>query len=134
MNNITKERAADLAKHAAEKLQKEMNGVVGNKEKAMAAAVKAALCDFAAQDAEFAEAIIFNSQTFGNCMAAVAKGVGSSISDIEAYKRAVQFYFPGAEIDFTMTVRVNPHDAPAAPNTAATYETHTLSLMDILGK
>ena len=29
---------------------------------------------------------------------------GSSISDLEAYRRAVQFYFPGAEIRWTMTV------------------------------
>ena len=30
--------------------------------------------------------------------------MGSSISDLEAYKKAVQFYFPGAEIKFHMTI------------------------------
>lgn len=132
MDIMTKERAAELATKAAEKLQKEMTGVVGNKEKAMAADVKAALCDFAAQDAEFAEAILQNSQTFGNCMTAVAKGVLNHISDFDIFNRAAQFYFPGSKIDFFMRIR-KPNEEPA-PNMAATYETHTLSLMDILGK
>ena len=37
-------------------------------------------------------------------MKAVAKSVGSSISDLEAYRRAVRFYFPGAEIRMQMTI------------------------------
>ena len=41
----------------------------------------------------------------------VAKGVGGSISDIEAYRKAVQFYFPGAEIETTMRVRLCGDDA-----------------------
>ena len=42
--------------------------------------------------------------TFEDCMKAVAKGCGSSISDLDAYKKAVQFYFPGAQIRMTMTI------------------------------
>ena len=37
-------------------------------------------------------------------MKAVAKGVGNSLSDIEAYRRAVQFYFPGATVQMQMTI------------------------------
>ena len=37
-------------------------------------------------------------------MTTVAKGVGGHISDLEAYKKAVQFYFPGAEIRMQMTI------------------------------
>lgn len=89
-----------------EKLGKEEKDIKGNKEKAMAGAVKAALIDFSKQDSEFAQAIMEHSGTFADCMAAVAKGVGNHISDIKAYKRAVQFYFAGADIDFTMTVNL----------------------------
>ena len=42
--------------------------------------------------------------SFKDCMDAVAMGVGQSISDLDAYKKAVQFYFPGAEIRMSMTV------------------------------
>ena len=49
--------------------------------------------------------------SFPECMQAVAKGVGGSISDIEAYRKAVQFYFPGAEIEVQMRVRLCSDDA-----------------------
>ena len=49
--------------------------------------------------------------SFPECMQAVAKGGGGSISDIEAYRKAVQFYFPGAEIETTMRVRLCSDDA-----------------------
>ena len=42
------------------------------------------------------------------CMTNVAKGVGNSLSDIEAYRRAVSFYFDGAKINFTMTIQLEP--------------------------
>lgn len=70
---------------------------------AMKAAVLRALKDFVRQDAEFAQAVA-QGGSFENCMKAVAKNCGSSISDLDAYKRAVQFYFPGAEIRMTMTI------------------------------
>ena len=34
----------------------------------------------------------------------VASGVGNSISDLDAYKKAVKFYFPGAEIRMELTI------------------------------
>ena len=70
---------------------------------AMKSAVLHALKDFVKQDAEFAQAVV-QGGSFEDCMKAVAKDCGSSISDLEAYKRAVQFYFPGAEIRMTMTI------------------------------
>ena len=45
------------APQALEKLKKEKGAVAGQKEKAMAGAVYAVLCDFCAQDEEFAQAI-----------------------------------------------------------------------------
>ena len=88
------------------KLTKEQEKVSGNKEKAMSEPVKKALIEFSRQNSEFAQAILEHSSTFADCMHAVAKDVGSCISDIEAYRRAVQFYFQGADISFNMTVNL----------------------------
>lgn len=90
---------------AINKLNKENKSFKGDsKASAMRSAVLEALCQFCHQDSEFAQAVVQSDKTFSDCMKAVAKGVGSSISDLEAYKKAVQFYFPGAEIKFHMTI------------------------------
>lgn len=85
-------------------------GLSGSKETAMAPAVREALEKFCEEDGEFAQAVA-QGGSFPECMQAVAKGVGGSISDIEAYSKAVQFYFPGAEIETTMRVRLCGDDA-----------------------
>ena len=46
--------------------------------------------------------------SFQDCMKAVAKGVGGSISDLEAYRRAASFYFDGAKVQFTMSIQLTP--------------------------
>lgn len=52
----------------------------------MKSAVRDALLEFCRQNEEFAQAVV-QGGAFPDCMAAVAKGVGSSISDLEAYRR-----------------------------------------------
>lgn len=69
----------------------------------MATAVKRKIEDFCRQDREFAQAVV-QGGSFTECMKAVTKNVGASISDVEAYRRAVQFYFPGAEVRVKMWV------------------------------
>lgn len=91
------------ATQAVEKLEKEKKTVSGRKEEAMAAAVMATLKDFCVQNEEFAQAIV-QGGSFGDCMKAVAKGVGNSISDIDAYKKAVKFYFPGAKVSMKLGI------------------------------
>lgn len=83
------------------RLKKEAGQVSGQKEKAMAGAVREALEDFCRQEPEFAQAIV-QGGSFKDCMAAVAKGVGGSISDAEAYARAARFYFPGSRVRVIM--------------------------------
>ena len=92
----------DFYEEAKKKLA---NGTVSadRKASAMAPAVREALLSFCEQDAEFAQAVA-QGGSFKDCMDAVAKGVGVSISDLEAYRKAVQFFFPGAEIRCSMTV------------------------------
>lgn len=98
---------------AAKRLEDESKKVSGQKEGAMKQAVKKALLDFCRQDEEFAQAVV-QGGTFPDCMKAVAKGVGGSISDLDAYKRAVSFYFPGAGIKCTMKIDLcdSVKDAP----------------------
>lgn len=93
----------NFATQAVEKLAAEKKNVSGNKEKAMAGAVFAAIKDFCIQEEKFAQAVV-QGGTFADCMKKVAEGVGSSISDLDAYKKAVQFYFPGAEIRMQMSI------------------------------
>ena len=78
----------------------------------MADYVMDALKTFIRQDEEFAQAVV-QGGTFSECMKAVAKDCGACLSDLEAYKRAVQFYFPGADVEFQMKIRVNPHESGA---------------------
>ena len=88
---------------ARNRLDKEVGSVKGQKEKAMAAAVCRKMKEFCEQDEEFAQAVV-QGGSFADCMAQVAKGVRNCISDIDAYKKAVQFYFPGAEIRVQMSI------------------------------
>ena len=93
----------NFATQAVKKLTEEKGKVAGNKEKAMAGAVFAAMKDFCLQDEEFAQAVV-QGGSFADCMKKVASGVGNSISDLDAYKKAVQFYFPGAEVGMQLTI------------------------------
>ena len=94
---------SEFRDQAMKKLREGAKNVRGNKESVMKDAVRATLETFCTQDEEFAQAVVQGGD-FPACMAAVARGVGSSISDLEAYKKAVQFYFPGAEIRMQMTI------------------------------
>ena len=66
----------------------------------------AALSEFCRQNAEFAQAVCQSDKHFGDCVKAVARGVTTTLSDLEAYTRAVQFYFAGATISFKMLIDV----------------------------
>ena len=70
------------------------------------APVREALSDFCRQNAEFARAICQSDKHFGECLSAITKGITNAISDIDAYTRAVQFYFSGATISFKMLIDV----------------------------
>ena len=92
----------------------QVKAVKGQKEHAMAGAVAGALRSFCRQSAEFSRAVA-NGGSFADCMAAVAKGVGQSISDVDAYKKAVGFYLPGADIRVQMHIDLGGEAAEPAP-------------------
>lgn len=90
---------------AVDKLSEENKKFKGNRyASAMKIEVLHTLINFCKQDNEFAQAVAQSNKTFSDCMEQVAKGVGNSISDIEAYRRAVNFYFPGATVNFMMKI------------------------------
>lgn len=96
-----------MTEQAIEKIEKELKAFKGSKYgEAVKNEVAATLKDFAEQDEEFAQAIAQSDKTLSDCCAEIMKGVGSSISDLEAYRRAVRFYFPGADIKFHMTINL----------------------------
>ena len=88
---------------AFQKLDAEQKAVSGQKEKVMAPAVLAAIKDFCKQEPEFAQAVV-QGGTFAKCMKKIAAGTGNTISDLDAYKKAVEFYFPGAKVQMALTI------------------------------
>ena len=88
-----------------EKLTAELENVtLGKKETAVKDAVLKTICKFCEQNAEFKQAIEQSNKSFADCLKATVKNAGTSIEDLEVYKRAVAFYFPGADIKCTMTL------------------------------
>lgn len=94
-----------------QKLDTEIASVVANKtaeDKAaliMKNAVKEKIIMFCTQSDDFATAVLSADKNFGECMKAVSQNPGNGISDIEAYKRAVKYYFPDADIEFSMKIK-----------------------------
>lgn len=97
--------------------------------KVLCAPVADALIAFCRQDGEFAQAVA-QTKDFDKCLAAVSKGVGDCLSDLDAYSRAAAFYFPGAKVSFQMTLDL-VGDA-AKPEDAQKPKRLALSLEDIL--
>jgi len=104
----------NLATQAAQKLDNERSAVKGQKELAMAGPVAAAIKDFCVQNEGFAKAVVAGG-SFAKCMKSVAEGTGNYISDLDAYKKAVQFYFPSAEVRMQMTIELAGSDTDAEP-------------------
>ena len=88
-----------------EKLTAELkNAKLGKYEKVVKSYVLDEICIFAKQNSEFAQAIEQSDKSFADCLKASVEGAKTHISDLDCYKRAVAFYFPGADIKCTMTL------------------------------
>ena len=65
-----------------------------------------------ARNPEFADAVVAKGENgFSECLNEIVKGVGASLSDIETYRRAANFFFPGCGVSFRMEI-----DLTAAAN------------------
>lgn len=63
------------------------------------------LCNFCRQDAEFAQAV-YQGGRFEDALKAAVKGAQNHTPDLQIYRQAVQFYFPGSDIKMTMRVNL----------------------------
>lgn len=97
-----------MKQQAIDRLNKEFRDSKGlsQKGKAVSAAVLTALTNFCEDNGEFAQAVVQSpaDKTIKDCIENTVKGAGNSISDIDVYKKAVQYYFPGADIHFEMRI------------------------------
>ena len=94
-----------MKEKAIAKLDAEVKAFRGDRHgEAVYKAVAEAMKGFCAQDGEFAQAIAETDKTLSDCCKEIMQGVGASISDIEVYRRAAAFYFPGADIRVEMTI------------------------------
>lgn len=122
----------EYLEQALKRLEKEDKTVTDRHGAAMKGAVRRALESFARQDEELAQAIA-QGGSFADCMKRVAEGVkNGSISDLDAYRRAVEFYFPGAAIRTTMEIDVCPNRVQEQPAGPDTQPAKLLDLTDFL--
>lgn len=75
------------------------------------------------ENEKFAEAVVKQEKTIAECCENIVKEIaeamknpktriiGTGLSDVEVYKKAAEFYFPGADICFSMKI-VLPEEEP----------------------
>lgn len=107
----------DFVAKAVEKIEGGIDAVKGKKESVVKRPVADALISFCRQQEEFAQAVVQSDKTIADCVAHVVKGCGNALSDIEAYRKAVGFWFPGAVVDMVLSIRMSEYEEPA-PETA----------------
>ena len=120
---------------ASEKFKTDMKSAkLTKKGSAVSGAVKAALEDFCRQNHEFEQAVL-QGGSLADCIEHTVKGCGNSISDIEVYRKAVEFFFPTAKIQMSMILDLGdggysgePEDKPITMSTNKVE----LSLDDLL--
>lgn len=88
------------------------------------------LCDFCRQDAEFAQAVV-QGGSFEDCLAAAVRGAQNHTPDIEIYSKAVQFFFPGAEIHLSMSIDLVGQAGQPAENSAPAPQKSSGILLDL---
>lgn len=102
--------------------------IKGQKQQAIAESVAIALQSFCEQEPEFEQAIEQSGKTFQECLDSVVKDCGSCLSDIEAYRRAVKFYFSTATVSFVMHIDLSGDNGAEKPITMTETKKDTLSI------
>lgn len=126
------------------KLKKEMEETRksgSQRAQAIVSAVYNALDVFCGQEPEFEQAVEQSGKTLREVCEACVKGVGTSISDLEVYRRAVAEYFPGAQVECVMTIRMSEHETnpsrdpetPKSQTSGKSADVLSLDLFDLMG-
>ena len=105
-----KKYATEIINQAIEKINPKSIKKSNRYMEVVAEPVAKALHGFCRQSEEFARAITETDRTFQECLETITKGMGQALSDIDTYQRAVEFYFPGAKIEFKMTIRMSEYE------------------------
>jgi len=102
---------------------------------AIKTAVHDALVGFCNQNPEFAQAVAQSDKTLAAVCEEAVKNVGTSVSDLEVYRSVVAAYFPGAQVDCVMTVRMSEHEEPDKQIAGRPEKSDVLSLdlFDLMG-
>lgn len=109
--------------------------IKGQYQKAIAPETAKALTLFCQQEPEFEQAIEQSGKSFQECLDSVCKGIKHSISDLEAYSKAVKFYFSTAEVHFNMQIDLcgnNGFEAPPITITRNNKDSLSVSLDSLL--
>ena len=131
-----------MKEEAVKKLGAELNDKAAKwsqKAGAVKKAVHDALVTFCGQNEEFAQAVAQSDKTLWTVCEEAVKNVGQSVSDLEVYRSAVAAYFPGAQVDCVMTVRMSEHENPsrdperANSRTSEKADVLQLDLFDLMG-
>lgn len=110
---------SDIVTEAKEKLAREHKAARYDQyARIMKDGVKQTLVQFCDQSEVFAEKVA-HGKSFEECMKAVAKNCGNWLSDVDAYKRAVNFYMPEARIKIRMEIITGETTAPEEVQPAA---------------
>lgn len=113
----------EFVSKAIEKIEGGLSSVKGQKENVVKRPVADTLISFCRQQEEFAQAVVQSEKTFADCVAHVVAGCGNALSDIEAYRKAVGFWFPGAVVDMVLTLRMSEFEEPEKEAVPETVET-----------
>lgn len=96
----------DFQRLASEKIASELDKFAGDSYgQAVKDFVASTLTNFCQQNARFAEVVYKTKRSLSDCCAAIMKGCGNHISDIDVYRGAVRYYFPNSEIEFQMNIK-----------------------------
>ena len=138
-NNISISNDNTIIINCQEKIDNEYKNAkeLSRKGKVVGPSVINALKDFAAQNTEFAQAIIQSDKSVIECINSTVKGCDSSISDLEVYRKTVQFYFEGADVHMLFTVDLGdggfsnrPEHPPITVSSSKPVELNLDSLLD----
>ena len=113
---------------AVRKLKEENVKQLRNKRDFIVPFLRTALSSFTEQSEEFATAVMAQDKTLEGCVNAlkVPQGDRVSLSDFDVYRMAAQYFFPEADVEWSMKISM-----PAKNQTSA--KILDLRLEDLLG-
>lgn len=98
----------EMIQKAIDKLNEESKNAnhLSTRAKLVISSVHTTLQTFCEQNAEFAQAVVQTDKTLAECVEETVKNASQAISDIDVYRKAADFYFSGATVEFKMIIKL----------------------------